>query len=175
MTHPVALGAQVAQVFRVGPGRQRLAAAVARVDSHGVSGAPPVLVDLAHRRQLKPVRVLRGQRCANEARGVAHHEGHQFRRGEFGREDEIALVLTVLIVGDDDGFSRADVLDRFLDGVKPAHERPPSASLPVWSALLDRQAGILRSHPPEWLVLPASAPGGRSTWTGGQLLDIVDR
>ena len=39
---------------------------------------------------------------ADVARGVADHERDQLGRGQLGGEDQVALVLAVLVVDDDD-------------------------------------------------------------------------
>ena len=91
------------------------------VDGDGVGGAVLVLVDCVHRQQTQPVADVAVQRNAEVPGGVADHERHQFRRGLLGREDQVALVLAVLVVDDDDGFPRRDVGYRPLDGVQSRH------------------------------------------------------
>ena len=82
-----------------------------------------VLVDRVHRQQAEPVADLAGQRHAQVAGGVADHERDQFGRGLLGGEDQVALVLAVLVVDDDDRLARRDVGDRALDAVQPRHGR----------------------------------------------------
>ncbi len=94
---------------------------VFRVDGDGVGGSVLVLVDRIHRKQTQPVADGAIQRHAEVAGGVADHEGHQFRGRHFGGEDQIALVLAVLIVDDDDGLARGDVGNRPFDGVQSRH------------------------------------------------------
>ena len=76
--------------------------ALARVDGDRVGGAAPVLVDPEHRRQVEPVGVLLGHRDADVARGVPDHERHEVGGRQLGGEDQVALVLAVLVVDDDD-------------------------------------------------------------------------
>ena len=85
---------------RPGPVRGRDAGGDAglRVDGHGEGGAEAVGVGVVHRRQVEPVAVGLGERHADVAGGVAHHERHQLRRGLLRREDQIALVLAVRVV-----------------------------------------------------------------------------
>ena len=84
-----------------------------------VRGAHPLLVRADHQRDLEAVEVLAGHRHADVARGVAHHERDQLGRRLLGGEDEVALVLAVLVVDDDDGLAGGDVGDGALDRVEP--------------------------------------------------------
>src|SRR5690606_37672084 len=80
-----------------------------------VRGAAAILVRVVHRRQLEPVRLRLGQRCTDEAGRVPHHEGDELRGRHLGGEDEVALVLPVLVIDDDDRTSGRDLLDRLFD------------------------------------------------------------
>ena len=80
-----------------------------------------VLVDRVHRQQAELVADVAVQRHAQVARRVADHERDEFRRRLLGGEDEVALVLAILVVDDDDGLTRRDIGDRPLDGVQPRH------------------------------------------------------
>src|SRR5580704_4385026 len=51
---------------------------------------------------MKPPRLFRGDRCANDAGGVADDERHLLRRAKRRRDEEIALVLAVVVIGNDD-------------------------------------------------------------------------
>src|SRR5690606_18381131 len=88
------------------------------------------LVGVEHRRQIEPIGVRLGQRHADVAGGVADHEGQQLGRGLLGREDQVAFVLPVLVVDDDDGLAVGDVGDRLLDGREAFRPRYPRG-LPV--------------------------------------------
>ena len=92
--------------------------AFAGVDGDGVRGAAAVLVGVEHRRQVEAVGVGLGHRHADVAGRVADHERDQLGRGQLGGEDEVALVLAVLVVDDDDGLAGLDVGDRALDRVE---------------------------------------------------------
>ena len=91
------------------------------VDGDGVGGAVLVLVDGVHGQQPEPVADRAVQRDAEVAGGVAHHEGHQLRGGLLGGEDQVAFVLAILVIDDDDGLARRDVGDRPFDGVQSGH------------------------------------------------------
>src|SRR5262249_49768249 len=90
-------------------------------------GAATVLVGVVHRRQLEPVGVGTGQRHADEARRVPDHEGQQLGRRLLGREDQVALVLPVLVVDDDDRLAPRD-LDGPLLHRPEGHDRATSFS-----------------------------------------------
>src|SRR2546426_455245 len=73
------------------------------------------------------------------AAAVLGHEVDRLRRDLVGGHHEIALVLAVLVVNDHEDAPLADLLDRLLDGRKPRHVAPLSASdrtryLPITSA-----------------------------------------
>ena len=93
-----------------------------------------VLVDRVHRQQSQPVADLAVQWHTQIARRVAHHEGDELRSGLLGGEDEIALVLAILVVDDDDGLARSDVGYRPLDGIKPRHHISMNHGGPVIAA-----------------------------------------
>ena len=61
------------------------------------------------------------QRHAQIAGRVPHHERDELRSRLLGGEDQIALVLAILVVDDDDGLTRGDIGDSPLDGVQPRH------------------------------------------------------
>ena len=67
--------------------------------------------------ELKFTGTVFGDRCAEDATAVAHHEVHLLGGNLFGGDDEVAFVLAVLIVDDDKEFTTAEVFEGFLDGV----------------------------------------------------------
>ena len=68
---------------------------------------------------------LGGDRRADVARGVVEEERDRLGRGELGRHDEVALVLAVLVVDDDDDLAPADGGDGVFD-LGERHVRHPS-------------------------------------------------
>src|SRR5690606_565978 len=90
------------------------------VHGHRVRGALAVLVPVVHRGQVEPVAVLTGERHADVAGRVAHHEGDQLGGRLLRREDQVAFVLPVLVVDDDHRAAGSDVGQRALDAVKLA-------------------------------------------------------
>ena len=51
---------------------------------------------------MKPPRLFRGDRGANDAGRMADDERHLLRRAKRRGDEEIALVLAVVVVGDND-------------------------------------------------------------------------
>ena len=98
----------------VGRGDAR-AHALPGVDGHRVRGAAAVLVDAVHRGQLEPVTVRDRQRHADVTGRVADHERDELRRGHLGREDEVAFVLAVSVVDDNDRLACRNVGDGSFD------------------------------------------------------------
>src|SRR5213594_4441810 len=121
----------------VGGGAGRDAAS--GVDRHGERSPHRRRVVRDHHRDLELVQPLAGHRHADEAAAVLGHEVDRLRRDLVGGHHEIALVLAVLVVNDHEDAPLADLLDRLLDGRKPRHVAPLSASdrtryLPITSA-----------------------------------------
>ena len=98
-------------------GRDAGREAVARVpvDGDGERRAAHGGVDRGLIVELQPVAVALGQRDAEVAHGVLEHEGDGFGRDELRRHDQIALVLAVLIVGEDHHLPIAQVLENLGD------------------------------------------------------------
>ena len=89
--------------------------ALARLDGDGERGAERRLVLVGHLPQAELVAALLGEAEADEAARVRGHEVDRLGRRELRRDREVALVLAVLVVDDDDEAAGADVLDRLLD------------------------------------------------------------
>src|SRR5437899_2249533 len=92
-----------------------------------------------HHRDLELVQTLTEQRDADQAPTVLGHEVHGFRRHPVGRHHEVALVLAIFVVHDEEDAPLTDLLDALLDGRKRGHVVPLSASertryLPIASA-----------------------------------------
>src|SRR5690606_19489270 len=68
-----------------------------------------------HERQVELAGPLGRDGRADHARGVVEEEGDGLGRGELGRHDEVALVLAVLVVDDDDDLAAPDGGDGVLD------------------------------------------------------------
>ena len=64
-----------------------------------------------HRRQLQALAALFGQREADQAAPEAGHEVDRLGRHVIGREDQVALVLAVFLVDEDDHAAGGEVGD----------------------------------------------------------------
>ena len=68
-------------------------------------------------------------RHAQPAAGLADHEVDRLGRDVLGGDDEVALVLAVFVVHEDDHAAGAKFVQGFVDGAKPgvvAHVDPPA-------------------------------------------------
>src|SRR5699024_12502751 len=68
--------------------------------------------------QLETVQDLAFHGHTPHTRGVADHERQQLGGGQFGGENDVALVLPVLVVDHDDGTSGGEIGDGVLDGIE---------------------------------------------------------
>ena len=66
-------------------------------------------------RNLQLVEALAGQRHADQAAAVRHHEVDRCRRNLLRGDREVAFVLAILVVHDDDHLAAADGVDRRFD------------------------------------------------------------
>ena len=137
----------------------------------GEGRALAVLVDPVHRRQVEPLAIRPGQRHTDHARRVPDGECHQLWGGQLGGEDQIALVLPVLVVDDDDGAAGGDLGHRELDGVETAR-----GLLPVRVPGRQITAGDVgrfdrNPRPPELVVDRLGRPGRGSVPVGGVRVD----
>ena len=89
---------------------------LARFDRHGEGGLVARRVLLGHQRQPKLLDPLAGHGEADQAAAEARHEIDRFGCGALGRNDQIALVLPVLVVDQDEHAALAGLLKDFLDG-----------------------------------------------------------
>src|SRR3954453_21765868 len=114
-----------------------------------------------HQVQAELVAALRRQGEADQPAPLLGHEIDRLGRRELRRHREIALVLAVLVVADDDHAARADVLERVLDrGERPAH-RLTSFSTYLASTSTSRFTGRPTSAVPS--VVRSSVSGMRET------------
>ena len=90
--------------------------ALARLDRDGECGLVPRAVVRAHQRQAELLDALPGHRQADQAARVTRHEVDRIRRGELRRNDEIALVLPVLVIDQDEHAAVARFLDQLIGG-----------------------------------------------------------
>ena len=57
-------------------------------------------------------------RCAQDATPFSQHEIYLLLCNLFGSDDKVALVLTILIVNNDNKFASFQLLDGFIDGIQ---------------------------------------------------------
>ena len=86
--------------------------ALARLNGLGEGGAEARGVLLGHGRQIEEVGALLCQREADEAAAESGHEVDGFGSDEFGREGQVAFVLAVFVVDDDQHPSSANLIQR---------------------------------------------------------------
>src|SRR3954454_2717394 len=88
--------------------------ALGGLDRDGERGLQRRLVLRRHQLQTELLATLAGQRQADQAPGFLGHEVDRLRRGELSRHHQVALVLAVRAVADDDHMTAANLLDRLL-------------------------------------------------------------
>ena len=86
-----------------------------RVDADRVRRSIIVEVRLAHRREAELVHTLAGQRDTNQPSRFPNHEVDHLWGDELRRANEVALVLAVFVVGNDNELAAADVVYGLLD------------------------------------------------------------
>ena len=95
-------------------GRDAGGDALARLDRDGEGGLVAGAVVLRHQRQAELLDALAGQRQADQAARVLGHEVDGLGRRALRRDDEVALVLAVLVVDQDEHPALAGFLDDVL-------------------------------------------------------------
>ncbi len=119
-------------------GRDPGADAGASLDRDRERGLEGRLVLGRHQVEAELVAALGGQGEADQPAPLLAHEVDRLGGDELGGHRQVALVLTVLVVADDDHLALADVLDRFLDrgerGPGRAHRAPLAISLSTYLA-----------------------------------------
>src|SRR5450756_80642 len=109
--------------------------ALVRIDADGESRAVLVGIDFALLSELELVGTFPRKRETNPPARLTDHEVDHFRPDQLRRADEIAFVLAILIVGDDDQLASLDVGYRLLDCSEihdssnaPAKNRPANSA-----------------------------------------------
>ena len=99
-------------------GRDARRAAVAQqIDRHGEGGPEQRGVVLLHHVEPQFVAALLRERGAQHAAPLVQHEVDHLGGDLLGGDDEVALVLAVLVIDDDDHLAVAEVLDDLLDAI----------------------------------------------------------
>jgi hypothetical protein len=71
-----------------------------------------------HRIKPKAAGVLLGDRGADDARGMTDDERHFFGRAERGRNNQVALALAVVVIGNHDKLALGKGMQNFLDRIR---------------------------------------------------------
>src|SRR3984957_12661088 len=87
------------------------------VDRHRERGGVVGFIGRHHRIEPQPARVFARDRRADDARGVADDERHLLGGAQRGRDNQIALALAVVVIGDDHEFAAGEGLQDVLDRV----------------------------------------------------------
>ncbi|MCY1173795.1 hypothetical protein D9M73_139700 [compost metagenome] len=94
------------------------------LDRHGELGAEARAVARRHQRQLQRFATLAGHRHADQATGVLGHEVDVLGLAALGGHDQVAFVLAVFVIHEDDHLALADVFNQFFDAIE-RHKAPP--------------------------------------------------
>ena len=135
------------------PGRRP----VPEVHTHREGGALRLGVGRDHERQVEGIGPLGQQRDADDARRVGQEEGDVLRGRGFGRHDEVALVLTVLVVDHHGHAQLRDRIDRLLH-LRERHQAATSTRRSSPSCSIDT---ILPFHTSPIVPAPGPAKIGR--------------
>ena len=88
---------------------------MAIVDGHGEGGAERGVVRGDHRLQVELAGEIARDRRADDAGGVADDEGELLGGGVDGGDDQVALVLAIVVVGDHDDLAAFEGAQRGCD------------------------------------------------------------
>ncbi len=106
-----------------GPVRRRDAGgyALCRLDGNGEVGRVKGLVGIDHQRQPQLLASILGEGQADQTASVTRHEIDRLRGDRLGGHQQVAFVLPVLIIHDDNHLTLAYILDDFFGAVE-SHE-----------------------------------------------------
>ncbi|ABC89745.1 GTP cyclohydrolase/3,4-dihydroxy-2-butanone 4-phosphate synthase bi-functional protein (ribofalvinbiosynthesis) [Rhizobium etli CFN 42] len=123
---------EVAHRQRPVVGRDAGRRAVLEIDRDGEGGRVGGIVFRHHGVEVEAFGLFLRHRRADDAGGVAHDEGHLFRRGVHGGDDQVALVLAVIVVHDDDDFAGLEGPDGVDDAFLIVRHGRSYFRRPVW-------------------------------------------
>ncbi|MNK84608.1 hypothetical protein D3C87_1044600 [compost metagenome] len=95
-----------------------------RFDRYSELGAETGTVARCHQRQLEQFAALAAHRHADQATGVLGHEVDVLGLAALGGHDQVAFVLAVFVIHEDDHLALADVFNQFFDAIE-RHKAPP--------------------------------------------------
>ncbi len=90
---------------------------MADVDRDREGGAERRIVERHHRIEMQPPRLLGSERRADDAGRMADDERHLLRRAQVRGDEQIAFVLAVVVVGDDDDLAAGECGDGGADAL----------------------------------------------------------
>jgi hypothetical protein len=135
-----------------------------QVDRDREGGAVRFTVHRDHLWQVQTRQVLLGHRHADNAARVADHERHRLRRRVLGGHDEVALVLPVLVIHDDDHAPGAQLREDLPQGAQGGSGAGRGSLSGQWQDFGHGRAP-LKNRPisiPEWPARPCPPrPPGR--------------
>ncbi len=94
------------------------------LDGNGELGAEARAVARRHQRQLEQLAAFAGHGHADQAAGEARHEIDVLGGDALGGDNDVALVLAVLVIHEDDHLAGADVFDQFFSGIERHRASP---------------------------------------------------
>ena len=103
----------IGTLLRRDAGRQ----AMADIDRDGKGGTERRIVARHHRIEMQPPRFIVRQGRADDARGMADDERHLFGRAQRSGDEQIALILPIVVVGDDDDLAACESADDGVDAL----------------------------------------------------------
>ena len=86
------------------------------INAHREGGGLLFGVPVGHLRQAELIAPLAGERKADQPAPMQGHEVDGLGRDELRRANQVALVLAVLVIGDDDQLAVLEIVNRLLDG-----------------------------------------------------------
>ncbi|KAF1053240.1 MAG: hypothetical protein GAK43_01527 [Stenotrophomonas maltophilia] len=98
------------------------------LDGNGELGAEARAIALHHQRQAQALATLTGHGHAHQTTGVLDHEIDVFGAGALGGHDQVAFVLAVFVIHEDDHLALTDVFYQFFDRVECHLAAPFNAS-----------------------------------------------
>src|SRR5690606_13897270 len=92
--------------------------ALSRLDGNGELGAEARAVALYHQRQFQALAAFQTHGHADQATAVTGHEVDILGAAGLGGHDQVAFVLPVLVIHQDDYLAGADVFNQFFNSIQ---------------------------------------------------------
>jgi hypothetical protein len=88
------------------------------IGRHSEGGAERRVIGRDHRSEVQPPRIVAGQRNADDAAAIADDERHLLGCAKRSGDDQVALVLAIVVIGDGDDLATGESLDGVCDGIE---------------------------------------------------------